>query len=115
MKKVFVIFVLAAVIFAVVVLAFKNRFAAPDMNPDKIRVVTTLFPLYDFAKNIGGGMADVRLLLPPGVESHHFEPSPNDMAAINSADIFVYTGKFMEPWAEDIINGMSKSKTLICD
>ena len=65
-------------------------------------MITSLFPLYDFAKNIGGDRADVTLLLPPGVESHSFEPRPADIAKINEADIFVYTGKFMEPWVDDL-------------
>jgi zinc transport system substrate-binding protein len=45
--------------------------------------------------------------LPPGVEAHSFEPKPSDIVKINESDIFVYTGKFMEPWAEDIINGVT--------
>lgn len=82
---------------------------------DKLTVVTTLFPLYDFAKNIGGGKADVILLLPPGVEAHTFEPRPEDIIKINEADVFVYTGKFMEPWAEDIIKGAKGASTRVVD
>jgi zinc transport system substrate-binding protein len=65
--------------------------------PGTVHVVTILFPLYDMARTIGGTGADVTLLLPPGVESHSFEPSPSDIAAIHNADIFIYTGPFMEP------------------
>ncbi|MGE5856737.1 MAG: metal ABC transporter substrate-binding protein, partial [Syntrophaceae bacterium] len=46
--------------------------------PGRLAVVTTLFPLYDFAKNIAGERADVSLLLPPGIEPHGFEPRPAD-------------------------------------
>ena len=45
----------------------------------KILVITTLFPLYDMARNIGGDKAEVSLLLPPGVEPHSFEPQPDDV------------------------------------
>ncbi|NCQ06092.1 MAG: zinc ABC transporter substrate-binding protein, partial [Candidatus Moranbacteria bacterium] len=74
---------------------------------EKFTVVTTLFPLYDFVKNIGGDFVDVTLLLPPGVEAHSFEPKPSDIVRIDASDLFVYTGKFMEPWAEDIIKGVT--------
>jgi zinc transport system substrate-binding protein len=80
-----------------------------------LNVVTTLFPLYDFAKNIGKKKADVTLLLPPGVESHSFEPKPGDILKIHEADIFVYTGKFMEPWVEDVLKGIGDKGPLIID
>ncbi len=81
----------------------------------KITIVTSLFPLYDFAKNIGGDKVDVSLLLPPGVESHSFEPRPTDIVRINNADIFIYTGKFMEPWVDEIVKSVTSSKLLIVD
>lgn len=81
----------------------------------KVKVVTTLFPLYDMAKNIGVDKADVSLLLPPGVEAHSFEPNPSDIVKINEADIFVYTGKFMEPWAEGIIKSVENKNLIIVD
>jgi zinc transport system substrate-binding protein len=81
----------------------------------KLKVITTLFPLYDMAKNIGADKADVSLLLPPGVEAHSFEPKPSDIVKINEADVFVYTGKFMEPWAEDVIKGASNKNLIVVD
>jgi zinc transport system substrate-binding protein len=81
----------------------------------KLRVVTTLFPLYDMAKKIGADKVDASLLLPPGVEAHSFEPKPSDIFKINEADIFVYTGKFMEPWAADLIKGAAHKNLLVID
>jgi zinc transport system substrate-binding protein len=81
----------------------------------KIKVVTTLFPLYDMARNIGADHAEVSLLLPPGVEAHSFEPKPSDIVRINEADIFVYTGKFMEPWVEDILKGTVNPNLVVVD
>jgi zinc transport system substrate-binding protein len=80
-----------------------------------LQVVTTLFPLYDFARNVGGERAQVTLLLPPGVEPHSFEPRPKDILRINQADVFVYTGSFMEPWAAAIIKGVDESKLVVVD
>jgi zinc transport system substrate-binding protein len=80
----------------------------------KLQVVTTLFPLYDFAKNIGSDKAEISLLLPPGMEAHSFEPTPGDVVRINSADIFIFTGNAMEPWVANILKGMDQNKVLIC-
>lgn len=74
--------------------------AAEDDEPRRLNVVATLFPQYDFARQIAGDKASVRLLLPPGAESHSFEPTPADMRAIANADVFIYTGPHMEPWAK---------------
>ena len=76
-----------------------------------LQVVTTLFPLYDFARTIAGDKAQVTMLLPPGVEPHTFEPKPEEMIRIGRAGLFIYTSKYMEPWAEKIISGI-ESKTL---
>src|SRR5690349_5102900 len=70
-----------------------------------LQVVTTLFPVYDMARAIGGKKADVVLLLPPGMEPHNFEPRPDDILRINRAGLFIYTNRYMEPWAEKLIKG----------
>ncbi len=76
-----------------------------------LQVVTTLFPLYDFARTIAGDKAQVTMLLPPGVEPHTFEPKPEDMIRISRAGLFIYTSPYMEPWAEKIVTGID-SKNL---
>lgn len=81
-------------------------------HTDKISVIATLFPQYDFARQIAGDKAEVKLLLPAGVESHSYEPSPADLAAISNCDLFVYTGKEMEPWAETLIGGAGTVRAL---
>lgn len=81
----------------------------------KIKVVTTIFSTYDFAKEIGQGNAEVKLLLPPGVEAHSYEPSPKDIADINNADIFIYTSKEMEPWIDKLLNSLSNKDLVIVD
>ncbi|ACM18420.1 periplasmic divalent manganese/zinc-binding lipoprotein [Geotalea daltonii FRC-32] len=71
-------------------------------NSGKLKVVTTLFPLFDFARQIGGDKIDVTLLLPPGMEPHSFEPKPDDIIRVSRADIFIFTNRYMEPWAAQI-------------
>ncbi len=79
----------------------------------RITVVTTLFPLYDFARSIGQDKVAVSLLLPPGVEAHAFEPRPGDIVRINIADIFVYTGGFMEPWVADLLKSLTNKGLIV--
>src|SRR5690554_3248435 len=57
---------------------------------EKISVVATLYPQYDFARIIGGEYADVKYLLPTGSEAHSYEPTPQDMVSLLSADVFLY-------------------------
>ncbi len=114
MKKILFFVGIIAVI-ALGIFTLVNQTQKIKKNTTKINVVTTLFPLYDFAKNIGGDKVEVFLLLPPGVEAHSFEPKPSDIAKISEADVFVYTGKFMEPWVEDIIKGVSGKNVKIVD
>lgn len=82
------------------------RSREPEHRPGKLQVVATLFPLYDMARAIGGAEAEVSLLLPPGTDAHSFEPRPGDILRLNRADLFVYTGPFMEPWAESLLRGL---------
>lgn len=117
MKKNIIVPIIVLIIIISVILIglnLKNK-NNKEIEGSKISIVTTLFPLYDFAKEIGGDKVEVSLLLPPGVEAHSFEPKPSDIVKINESDLFIYTGKFMEPWAEDIIKGITDSNTKIVD
>ena len=82
---------------------------------DKIEIVTTLFPQYDFARQIVGDKAEVTLLLPPGMESHSYEPTPADMIKINKANLFIYTGELMEPWAHKMIESVDSEQVKVLD
>ena len=81
----------------------------------KLKVVTTLFPLYDFARQVGRERIEVNLLLPPGVEAHAFEPRPSDIKRIQDADIFLFTNKFMEPWVGGLIKGIDTRNLTVVD
>jgi len=80
---------------------------------NKISIVATLFPQYDFAKQIVGDKGIVTLLLPPGIESHSYEPAPSDIIKINNSNLFIYTGEYMEAWSQRIIEGMDKSSVVL--
>ena len=73
---------------------------------NRLRVVTTIFPPYDFVREIAGDRADLKMLLKPGEESHSYEPTPQDIIAIQDCDIFIYTGGENDVWVEDILSSM---------
>jgi len=70
-------------------------------------IVCTLFPQYDFVRQLVGDKAEVTLLLTPGTDSHSYDPSPEDMKKINDCDLFIYTGELMESWAANIISSLA--------
>jgi len=116
--RVFLFFVLALV-GTVAGLAISCRDRQPGGTPlgqgGKVKVITTLFPLYDFARTIGQDRVEVLLLLSPGVEAHSFEPKPSVIVKISGADLFIYTGKFMEPWVEAVLKGVTNPKLKVVD
>lgn len=75
----------------------------------KLQIVTTIFPPYDFARNIAGRNADVSMLLKPGTESHSYEPSPSDIIKIMDCDIFIYTGGESDTWVDEILDSISEN------
>ncbi len=113
-KKIIFVISIISVILVGTYFVFKYS-GSSKIESKKIKVVTTLFPLSDIAKSIGGERASVYQLLPPGVEAHSFEPKPSDIVKINEADIFIYTGKFMEPWVDDILRSVNNKKLIIVD
>lgn len=81
----------------------------------KLRVVATIFPVYEFARAVAGDNADVTMLLPPGMEPHSFEPRPDDIVRVSRADLFIYTNRYMEPWAAGIVKGAGGGKLAVVD
>jgi zinc transport system substrate-binding protein len=77
------------------------------------RIVCSLFPLYEFARSVGGDKAEVSLLLPPGVEPHAWEPKASDMVAISKADLFLCVSRDLEPWANDVVRGANRQGLLL--
>lgn len=89
--------------------------AARDVPQDdgRLRVVTTLYPYYDFACRIAGEHADVTLLLSPGREAHSFEPTPLDAVTIAHADVFLYNGGESEVWVDDMLDAAGEEIAVV--
>ena len=74
----------------------------------KLQIVATVFPAYDFARAVAGDHAEVRLLLPPGAESHSYEPTPTDILAVQECDLFIYLGGESDAWVDTIVNAVER-------
>ena len=79
----------------------------PDLLPEhseRLQIVAAVFPAYDFARAAAGELADVTLLLPPGVESHSYEPTPADILRVQRCDLFLYLGGESDAWVDTILS-----------
>lgn len=79
----------------------------------RLQIVTTVFPAYDFAKTIAGEYADVTLLLSAGQEMHNYEPTPMDVAKIAGCDLFIRIGGESEVWTDTLLDAVDTSDMLI--
>jgi len=87
-----------------------EREADGTTHSDGLRVLASIFAPYDFAREILGGIGEVRMLVPPGVEVHSFEPTARDIIALQQSDVFVYVGGESDEWIERILESMDTSK-----
>ena len=78
----------------------------------RLKISCSMFPVYDFARAVAGDLAEVTLILKPGTEPHEFEPSPRDIKALNDSDVFVFTGKLMEQWADRLSSTLVSTRII---
>ena len=81
---------------------------APEDDNGGISVVATTFAPYDFARQLVGDMGTVSMLLPPGSESHSYEPTPKDILEIQNADVFIYVGGESDAWVTDVLESVGE-------
>lgn len=84
-----------------------------NTESDKLQVVTTFYPMYDFTKQVAQDAADVSLLLEAGMEVHSFEPSSRMIAEIEDADVFIYNSPEMETWVPDVLASVDTSDMVV--
>lgn len=80
-----------------------------DEPEEKVSVVCTNFPEYDFVRQIAGDSVNLTMLLKPGAESHSYEPTPQDMIAIQNCSLFVYVGGDSDEWVAEILDSIDQS------
>lgn len=86
----------------------KKAEEGPD-QAKKLKVVTTIFPQYDFVREIAGEGVELSMLLPPGSESHSYEPTPQDIIKIQESDLFIYVGGESDEWVDRILSSMENA------
>ncbi|TRZ39611.1 Mn2+/Zn2+ ABC transporter substrate-binding protein [Niallia circulans] len=80
---------------------------------EKISVVTSFYPMYEFTRQVAGDQADVTLMLSSGEDAHHYEPSAKDVARVNKADVFVYSSEEMEYWVDSLLETINNDKLIV--
>lgn len=95
---------------ACVVLTGCRQSPLPDGKP---LVVASFYPMYEFARQVAAERAQVVSLVPPGVHGHDWEPSPQDVAQVRRARLFVYNGAGFEPWADKLIKEAAGPSTVV--
>jgi zinc transport system substrate-binding protein len=84
-----------------------------EKEKETLTVYTTIYPLEDFTKKIGGEFVEVQSIYPPNVDAHSFEPSPKDMVTLANSDLFIYTGVGLEGFAEKASEALKKEDVQI--
>ncbi|MBP7401508.1 MAG: zinc ABC transporter substrate-binding protein [Clostridia bacterium] len=87
----------------------------PVESPDRLQVTASFFPMYDFARKIAGDRADVTMMVPAGSEPHSWEPTAADIARMERADVFVYSGAGMEHWVDDVLGTLSNDTLTVVE
>ena len=104
-----------ALLFSILLILVVGCGSQEDAQPksDKLTVVTTFYPMYDFTKNVAGDNADVTLLLEAGTDTHGYEPSAKEVAAISEADVFIYNSEEMEVWVSSVLESIDTAHTVV--
>jgi len=76
----------------------KHSTASANTTQSRLKVLATFFPVYDFARNVGGDRVDVSILVPETVDVHQFEPNPSTVQEVAVANVLIFSGAGLEPW-----------------
>lgn len=110
MKKFFALILICTLCLALC--ACGQQAQAPETDGG-VNIVATVFPAYDFARQIAGDDGNVTLLIPPGSEAHSYEPTPQDIIRIQNCDLLVCNGGESEAWLDEILGGMGKEIPIV--
>ncbi|RDU23787.1 metal ABC transporter substrate-binding protein [Anaerosacchariphilus polymeriproducens] len=109
-KKIFMLLVCVVMLVALTSCGKKAEPTKAEADNGKLNVVATIFPEYDFLRQIAGDHINLKLLLKPGAESHSYEPTPQEILEIQNSDLFVYVGGETNQWVADILDSMKESE-----
>lgn len=87
----------------------------PKSEVQKLKVITSFYPMYEFARQVGKDKVDVKALVPVGVEPHDWEPTPQDMAALQAAKVFIYNGAGFEHWVDKVLANIQNPSMVVTE
>ncbi len=79
-----------------------------EVDDKGLSIVAVNFPSYDAARAVLGNTEGLVMLLPPGTESHSYDPTPKDMVRIADSDLIIYTGGHSDAWVDSILSSISE-------
>jgi zinc transport system substrate-binding protein len=112
MKKILCILLTAALVLSLAACSQNNKSENEKEKAETLKIVCTIFPEYDWVKNIvGADNPDVELsfLLDSGVDLHSFQPTVDDIVKISQCDLFIYVGGESDGWVEDALASANRS------
>lgn len=113
MKKARLFIVLGIFLLVIGIIYRITSNTSSSSNNNKIQVIASFYPVYFFASAIGGDRSDVYNLTPAGTEPHDYEPSAQDMARIENSSLLILNGAALEPWGDEIKEGLKGKKTIM--
>lgn len=88
----------------------KDAAQPKEEGAKKLHVYASVYPIYDFAKKIGGDKIDLELMVPNGQEPHDWEPGQDDIKKLSQADMFLYNGAGLESWTDKVLASLDNKK-----
>ncbi len=104
---------LAVIIFFIMKAQFFPNHPLPVALTSRLKVVTSFYPLYFFASEVGGDGVDVYNLTPAGAEPHEYEPTTEDLARIENSQLLILNGGALEPWGDKIQTNLKEKNTVV--
>lgn len=87
----------------------------PFVDDGRLKVMASFYPMYDFARKVGGDKIQVKDMVPAGTEPHDWEPAATDIRNLEDADVFVYNGADLEHWAEDVLDTLENQDLVVSE
>lgn len=107
-KGLLIISVIVIAAFTMVSCSSSGSGIPSESENGKIKIVASIFPLYDWAKNLAGDDADVQLLMTNGVDMHSFQPTVDDIITLTDCDIFIFVGGKSDSWVHDALSNTTR-------
>lgn len=94
-------------------LATRQQRSSSTVPSAKLNVVASFYPLAEFAKQVGGDKVVVKNITPAGAEPHDFDPSPQDIVALQNSQVLIYNGAGLEPWVDRVLPDIAQRGVVV--